>query len=118
MARLKTRLCGFNSQPHFSLSDSEPSFFGLHTSCEESLGNNPVVNPVVNYRIWYTVLYMARRKLGDQNIRSLSKISNGSSYAVTLPIAVVRRWKWKNRQKLQLTIDDRKKRIIIEDWRG
>lgn len=59
---------------------------------------------------------MARRKIEDKNIRSLSKTSQGRSYSITLPIDVIRRWRWKNRQKLQLTIDERKKRIIIEDW--
>jgi len=59
---------------------------------------------------------MARRKIKDVNIRSLTKISNGKSYVITLPIDTIRKWRWKNRQKLQLTIDDRKKRIIIEDW--
>jgi bifunctional DNA-binding transcriptional regulator/antitoxin component of YhaV-PrlF toxin-antitoxin module len=59
---------------------------------------------------------MPRRKLESKNIRSLSKTSHGKSYTITLPIDVVRRWKWKNRQKLQLTIDEKKKRIIIEDW--
>jgi len=61
---------------------------------------------------------MARRKINDRNIRSLTKISNGKSYSITLPIGVIREWKWKNRQKLQLKIDRRRKRIIIEDWEG
>jgi DNA primase len=60
---------------------------------------------------------MPRRKLEDKNVRSLAKTSGGRSYAITLPIEVVRRWRWKNRQKLQLTIDEKKKRIIIEDWK-
>ena len=59
---------------------------------------------------------MARRKIENKNVRSLSKTSGGGSYAITLPIDVVRRWRWKNRQKLSLTIDEKKKRIIIEDW--
>ncbi len=59
---------------------------------------------------------MPRRKIEDKNTRSLSKTSQGRSYSITLPIDVIRRWRWKNRQKLQLTIDERKKRIIIEEW--
>ncbi len=59
---------------------------------------------------------MARRKIENKNVRSLSKVSGGRSYAITLPIDVIRRWRWKNRQKLSLTIDNKKKRIIIEDW--
>jgi len=59
---------------------------------------------------------MGRRKIQEKNVRSLTKSSNGKSYTITLPIDVVRRWRWKNRQKLQLTIDDKRKRIIIGDW--
>lgn len=57
---------------------------------------------------------MARRKLGHRNIRKLTR--TGSSYAVTLPIDVIRKFKWKERQKLQLTIHHRKKSIEIKDW--
>jgi len=60
---------------------------------------------------------MARRKIENKNVRSLSKTSQGRSYSVTLPIDIVRRWRWKNRQKLQLKIDEKRKRIIIEDWK-
>ncbi len=60
---------------------------------------------------------MGRRKIKDKNVRSLSKTSKGRSYSITLPVDVVRRWRWKNRQKLQLTIDNRRKRIIIKDWK-
>jgi len=60
---------------------------------------------------------MSRRKIQDKNVRSLSKTSGGKSYAITIPVDVVRLWRWKNRQKLQLRIDQKKKRIIIEDWK-
>jgi len=43
-------------------------------------------------------------------------MAGGRSYAVTLPVDVVRSFKWQEKQKLQLTIDEKKKRIIIEDW--
>ncbi|MBU1159991.1 hypothetical protein KKD04_02315 [Patescibacteria group bacterium] len=59
---------------------------------------------------------MARRKIQQRNIRSLSKTSSGKSYSITLPIEAIRRWKWQKHQKVQLTIDEKKKRIIIEDW--
>lgn len=61
---------------------------------------------------------MARRAIEDENVRSLIKVSDGKSYAITLPIDVVRRWRWKNHQKVTLTIDEKKKCIIIEDWKG
>ncbi|MHB8913820.1 MAG: AbrB/MazE/SpoVT family DNA-binding domain-containing protein [Minisyncoccota bacterium] len=59
-----------------------------------------------------------RRKREDENIRSLIRMSNGKSYAVTLPIAVVREFGWEKRQKLELTVDAKKKRITISDWEG
>jgi len=60
---------------------------------------------------------MARRKLKNRNIRSLHKTSNGKSYSITLPIEAIRAWRWQKRQKVRLTIDHKKKRIIIEDWK-
>ena len=60
---------------------------------------------------------MARRKKEERNVRSLFKLAGGKSYAITLPIEVVREWGWQDRQKLKLTIDDKKKRITIEDWK-
>jgi len=59
---------------------------------------------------------MARRKLEERNVRSLFKLAGGKSYALTLPIEVVREWGWQDRQKLKLTIDGKKKRVIVEDW--
>ena len=57
-----------------------------------------------------------RRKAGQENIRSLTKMGGGQSYAITLPKAVIREFKWKERQKLQLTINRRSKSITIKDW--
>lgn len=59
---------------------------------------------------------MARRKIEERNVRSLFKLAGGKSYALTLPIEVVRNWGWQNHQKLKLTIDEKQKRVIIEDW--
>ena len=49
--------------------------------------------------------------------RKITKVSSGTSYSITLPIEVVRNWKWKERQKLVLEIDEKNKRIIIKDWK-
>ncbi|MBF05528.1 hypothetical protein CL644_02365 [bacterium] len=57
-----------------------------------------------------------RKRLGENLVRKLSKIG-GFSYGVTLPIDIIRKFKWRERQKLKLTIDEQKKRIIIEDWK-
>lgn len=60
---------------------------------------------------------MARRNIENENVRSITKTSNGKTYTITLPVDVIRRWRWKNHQKVTLTIDEKKKRIIIEDWK-
>lgn len=58
-----------------------------------------------------------RRKQGEENIRKITKVAGGSSYGITLPIEVIRRWGWKERQKVKLTIDEEERRIVIEDWK-
>lgn len=50
-------------------------------------------------------------------MRSLTKVSGGASYAITLPRAVIKSFKWKERQKLKLTVDTKKKTILIRDWK-
>ena len=57
---------------------------------------------------------MARRKLGEQNIRKLQKVGNGS-VSVTLPIELVRELKWREKQKV--VIRRRGKGLVIEDWK-
>jgi len=56
------------------------------------------------------------RKLGNQNIRKITKVGGGASFAVTLPIEYIRKLNWRERQKvivkkvgLKLTIEDWKK---------
>lgn len=61
---------------------------------------------------------MARRKIEDENVRSLNKTSGGSSYGVTLPLQAIRTFRWQARQKLRITVDKKNKRLIIEDWKG
>jgi bifunctional DNA-binding transcriptional regulator/antitoxin component of YhaV-PrlF toxin-antitoxin module len=57
-----------------------------------------------------------RRKAGEENVRSLGRSSNGRSYSITLPIEVIRAFGWEKRQKLELSIDLKRKRITIKDW--
>lgn len=59
---------------------------------------------------------MARRKSSKRNIRKLTKVG-GKSYAVTLPIEVIRAFGWKERQKLILKINKKNKTITIKDWK-
>lgn len=54
-----------------------------------------------------------RRKLEDKNIRKILK--NGDSYAVTLPIELVRELKWKEKQKVM--VKKRGKGLTIVDWK-
>ncbi len=56
---------------------------------------------------------MTRRKLDEENIRSLMKI--GSSYAVTIPLEFIKKMKWKEKQKLEVNMSQDK--IIIKDWK-
>ncbi len=61
---------------------------------------------------------MPRRKLENRNIRTLNKTSGGKSYGITLPIEAIRTFRWQRKQKLELVIDEKRKRIIIQDWEG
>ncbi|MDP2736225.1 MAG: AbrB/MazE/SpoVT family DNA-binding domain-containing protein [bacterium] len=54
-----------------------------------------------------------RRKLGEKSIRKIFK--SGKSYAVTLPIEIVRELKIKEKQKV--VVKRRGKGILITDWK-
>ena len=58
---------------------------------------------------------MARRKIGDRNIRKLAK--SVSSYSLTLPIEAVRDLGWKKSQKLVVEVDEHRGELIIRDWK-
>jgi bifunctional DNA-binding transcriptional regulator/antitoxin component of YhaV-PrlF toxin-antitoxin module len=58
---------------------------------------------------------MPRRKIKEKNIRKITKVGK-KSYAVTLPIDIIRKWRWKEKQKVELKINEKKKTIIISDW--
>lgn len=59
---------------------------------------------------------MPRRPIEEKNIRKITKLGE-KSYGITLPIDVIRRWGWRERQKVTLEIDDENKKIVIEDWK-
>ena len=59
---------------------------------------------------------MARRKREDYKVRSLNKVSNGKSYSITLPLEVIRLFRWQKRQKLQLKINGKRKTKTIGNW--
>ena len=54
-----------------------------------------------------------RRKLADKNTRKIFK--SGSSYAVTIPIEIIRVLKWKEKQKI--IVKKRGNGISIIDWK-
>lgn len=56
---------------------------------------------------------MSRRPVGEENIRNIQK--SNRSYHVTLPIEVVREFRWKEGQKV--VVEKRGKEIVIKDWR-
>lgn len=58
---------------------------------------------------------MSRRKIEDHHIRNLTKIAGGTSYAVTLPIEIIRELHWQSRQKL--VVKKYGDGIIIRDWK-
>lgn len=58
-----------------------------------------------------------RRKEGQELVRSLIKSGGGNSYSMTIPIEIVRKFGWSRHQKLQLSVDERNKRITIADWK-
>jgi len=53
----------------------------------------------------------------NKNIRKLTKMGEGKSYGITLPIGIIRCFKWRERQKLELEIDEKNKTILIKDWK-
>ena len=59
---------------------------------------------------------MSRRKMEERHIRSLTKVSGGTSYAVTLPLEYIRKLKWRSKQKLEVKLY--RDRIVIRDWKG
>ena len=49
----------------------------------------------------------------NKNIRKITKIG-GSSYGLTIPISIIRKLKWRERQKVVVKL--RGKKITVEDW--
>lgn len=57
---------------------------------------------------------MARRKLGEQHIRKLTRTGGGKSMSVTIPIEIVRDLALRDGQKV--VVKKRGQKITIEDW--
>ena len=56
-------------------------------------------------------------KQGEQNIRKLAKVGGGVTYSITLPIEAIRNFGWQEKQKLEIEVDNKNKRLIIRDWK-
>jgi virulence-associated protein VagC len=57
---------------------------------------------------------MEKNTISHTKTRKLSKVASGQSYSVTLPIEFVRHLKWRERQKLDITLEG--DTLIIKDW--
>jgi bifunctional DNA-binding transcriptional regulator/antitoxin component of YhaV-PrlF toxin-antitoxin module len=58
---------------------------------------------------------MARRTLEDRNVRKVTKTGGGKSYSVTIPIEIMRKLGWRERQKV--VVKQQGKKIVIEDFK-
>ena len=57
---------------------------------------------------------MPRRKLNKRHIRNIQK--RKGTYSVSLPIDIIREFKWRERQKVEVTKYGKNK-ILIKDWK-
>lgn len=55
-----------------------------------------------------------KKQKGNEEIRVLTKISGGTSYALVIPMKFVKKLGWRDRQKLVLRLFG--DRITIHDW--
>ena len=55
---------------------------------------------------------------GKKQVRKLTKVGGGKSYSLALPVEIIRKFKWKERQKLTVTVDLKNKKLVIRDWRA
>ena len=58
-----------------------------------------------------------RRMEVNNDVRSLTSVSGGTSFAITLPHAVVKAFRWRAQQKLKLDVNEKNKTITIRDWK-
>lgn len=50
-----------------------------------------------------------------KKFRKITKVG-GYSYAVTLPMDVMRKFGWKEKQRVELIVDEKKKEIKVRDY--
>ena len=56
-----------------------------------------------------------KRKEKTKRIRKITKVG-GSSYAITLPKEIVKKFKWREKQRLELIVDEEKEEILVRDY--
>lgn len=56
---------------------------------------------------------MARRKTTKEHIRNIQK--SGGSYHISIPISLMREFKWKERQKVN--VKKMGEKMVISDWK-
>jgi len=52
------------------------------------------------------------RKAQEQKIRKIIRV--GDSYCITIPIAIIRLLKWREKQKV--VVQEKNGKIVIQDW--
>jgi antitoxin component of MazEF toxin-antitoxin module len=57
---------------------------------------------------------MPRRKIHKRHIRNIQR-SRGGTYLISIPVDVMRKLKWQERQKVEVKL--RGKTITIKDWK-
>lgn len=70
---------------------------------------------LIQYTYMILCVHMARRKLEDRSIRKLTRTGGGKSISVTLPIEIVRKLAWRDKQKVVVT--KLGNGILITDWK-
>jgi len=60
------------------------------------------------------IMAKTRRVLEERNIRKITKVAGGSSFSITLPIEMIRKLGWRERQKVVVSM--RGEKLTIEDW--
>lgn len=55
---------------------------------------------------------MSRQKLKNKNIRKIMR--SGNSYAVSIPMEIIKEFNWREKQKV--VVKKSGKKIIIQDW--
>ena len=72
---------------------------------------------IINYISRKKDVHMARRKVGDEQVRKLQRTGeDGGSYMVTLPKEMIAELGWQKKQKVVVKkVSDT---LVISDWEG